>query len=205
MKNNIKRSKTALFVFMFIALALVLTRRHMDEKNLERLDASISEIYNDRLVVEGYIYRMSDLLYVKKILLLQEDGHEGQNKQITAELDAITARYAITKFTIDETKEFTALKGHLSDIQALEQQAVPGEAAKEQLIVLYDKALRELKLLSDIQLQEGKALDQSSRSTLSSSLLTIKLEWGLYILMFITIIAIIKEKIILPARTVHLN
>jgi hypothetical protein len=63
------RQKAKAALILGVVFMLILTKNWLDERNVAKLGISFASVYEDRLVVESYIYQLSDRLYQKKSLL----------------------------------------------------------------------------------------------------------------------------------------
>lgn len=177
-----QKSKAALILgFVFL---LVLAKNWYDERKVAQLGNSFASVYEDRLVVESYIYQLSDHLYQKKSMLdncsSQENLPNVKSKlnQHNLAINNLILNYEKTKLTPAETSFFAAFKENSAVIQKLETSYLSaGEfqnaAAKSGLEKRYGSAVENLHQLSGIQVAEGKLLsDQSKKIIAGSSILT---------------------------------
>jgi hypothetical protein len=176
----IKQKLTAA-ILLTIVLGSVLLKNIIDSRNVSQLADSFSSVYEDRLVVEGYIYKLSAHLYQKKLIMdncLRVGDRDVQHK-IAAHHTAIAAlitEYERTKLTDQESVFFTEFKNNITALQALEEQHLNDLATASIPHILNEKfidAAANLHQLSLIQLTEGKALrENSKRIAAGSSMLT---------------------------------
>ena len=88
----------------------------MDKNNVESLGISFSEVYEDRLLVESYIYHISDNLYRKKIAIDNWHNENNLNRldtllfQYNNNIGGYLAAYDKTKLTVLENEVFTRFK-----------------------------------------------------------------------------------------------
>ncbi|MCP6134250.1 MCP four helix bundle domain-containing protein, partial [Klebsiella pneumoniae] len=87
---------------------------------------SFNAFYEDRLLAESYIYKLSDHLYQKKIMLDNCSSQEnkanlfGKIKEHNAAIGLIIQDYEKTKLTPAETSGFLSFKHHLRAAENLE-------------------------------------------------------------------------------------
>lgn len=177
-----QKSKAALI--LGVVFLLILGKNWYDERKVTELGNSFASVYEDRLVVESYIYQLSDHLYQKKSLL---DNYSNKTnlanlqeklKQHNSAIEALILDYEKTRLTSAETNYFTAFKQDVSAIKRLENNFLQAEItvhenAKIGLEKRYGLAVKNLHELSGIQVAEGKMLnDKSKRIIAGSSLLT---------------------------------
>jgi hypothetical protein len=199
-----ERGKAAVILTVVIALVSVVTL--MEKSNVSELGSSFSSVYEDRLVVESYIYKFSDYLYQKKLVI--DDCHSAQqaammSKKITLHNTAIQkmiAAYEQTKLTEAEAKYFADFKKNIGEIIALENnmldQSGKFERRRSDFNQEVDKALTNLDELSSIQLSEGKALNENSKRIIAGSEILTQFE-----LVVLIIIAVIIQMLIFTSNS----
>lgn len=167
-------------VCVIILITNLMSRHHMDE-----LSNYFSSVYQDRLVVESYIYMISDHLYQKKLAFdncSELTGPDFRSK-IDFHNEAISGLllfYEKTVLTEEEASCLQEFKTNVAALQDLEFQQLQSSTDEVQLTTtrnLFNErfalASANLRQLSHIQIKEGKALnDQSQRIVYGSSLLT---------------------------------
>jgi hypothetical protein len=200
-----ERGKAAAILTAVIVLVSAVTL--MEKSNVSELGNSFSSVYEDRLVVESYIYKFSDYLYQKKLLVddCQSQQHAAELRaKITLHNDAILkmiANYEQTKLTVSEAKYFTDFKRNITDIIALEnsmldQASTTFEQRRSGFDQQVDQALSNLDHLSTIQLSEGKALNENSKKIIAGSEMLTQFE-----LVVLIIIAVIIQMLIFASNT----
>ena len=178
------RQKAKAALFLGVVFLLILGKTWYDERNVAKLGNSFASVYEDRLVVESYIYQLSGHLYQKKSLIDNCSSQESLVKlQIplnkhNAAINSLVLDYEKTRLTPAETNYFAAFKQEIFAIQRLENDFLlanfsTAETAKNGLEKRYALAAKKLHELSGIQVAEGKILnDQSKKIIAGSSLLT---------------------------------
>jgi len=180
-----------------IIVAIVSTKNIWDKSNVNELGNAFSTVYEDRLLVESYIYSLSDHLYRKKIGMeachTQEENvsTQTQNRAITS----ILADYEKTKFTDEELIYFTQLKNHVHEMMRIEAQ-VDGNntlaaSLRQKLDVQFTQAINNLHHLSAIQVMEGKLLNDNSRKIMAGSAILTRFELVILICIGLLIQALI--------------
>ncbi len=182
------RKVALLLVAVFI---LFLAKNHYDQNKITELETSFMAVYEDRLIAESYIYRLSEHLYQKKILLDARDTGFATDKiealqSQTAAINTILHEYEVTKLTEKEALVFEELKRNLENINSFElaytQHAGTQDASTKLLLDDYfGKVSGNLHLLSGIQLAEGKILSEKSKKTVAISALLKYLEIALLV------------------------
>jgi hypothetical protein len=200
-----ERGKAAVILTVVIILVSVVTL--MEKSNVSELGSSFSSVYEDRLVVESYIYKFSDYLYQKKLAI--DNCHSAQQaaamaKTITLHNPAIRkmiVAYEQTKLTESEAKYFADFKKNINEITSLEndmlnQAQSSFEQRRSDFDQEVDKALINLDHLSSIQLSEGKALNENSKRIIAGSEMLTQFE-----LVVLIIIAVIIQMLIFTSNS----
>ena len=201
-----QKLKAALLLAVVCAVVLItnlLGRYHMGE-----LGDSFSSVIKDRLVVESYIYMISDHLHQKKLAL--NTYSELANPDVRSEIglhnefiNKMLSLYDKTLLTEEEAVYLKDFKANITALQGLElhfMQSPPDEAAQHaaDLTLLNEQfhlASANLFRLSQIQVKEGKTLNDKSQSIVNSSSLLTSFEMAMLIC-----IAIILQIIVLASR-----
>lgn len=203
-QQKFKAAVLLAIVCVIILITNILGRYHMGV-----LSNSFSSLYEDRLVVESYIYKISDHLYQKKLAfdncneLTDSNVHStiGSHNEVISNLLLF---YENTLLTEEEAICLEDFKGNIAALQNLELQQLQSSnktvvhtTTRNLFNEHFALASANLRQLSQIQIQEGKALsDHSRRIVYGSSLLT---NITMVILICITIIL---QIIVLTSRPV---
>lgn len=179
-QQKFKAAGLLAIVFVIVLITHLLGKYHMNE-----LSDSFSSVYKDRLVAERYIFMISDHLYQKKLVFdncSELTGSDFRSK-IGTHNEAISGLllfYEKTFLTEEEAACLEDFKANVAALQGLEfqyMQSPTDEAQHTSTRSLFNEhfalASANLRQLSQIQVKEGKALnDQSQRIVNGSSLLT---------------------------------
>lgn len=200
-----EKGKAAAILTGFVVLVSAVTL--MEKSNVSELGNSFSSVYEDRLVVESYIYKFSDYLYQKKLLIddCQQGTHAAElREKISLHNEAIMkmiANYEQTKLTESEEKYFTDFKNNITEIIAIENSMLdnykggvahsrPGFDSE------VDKALNNLGHLSAIQVSEGKALNENSKKIMAGSEILTQFE-----LVVLIVVAVMIQMLIFASNS----
>jgi len=173
-------------VAFLLALVLfgVFVKNVLDRNNVSDLGDSFSSVYKDRLLVESYIYKLSDHLYQKQILFDQCSQVQSDHYQLAlnikghnATINSLIQEYERTKLTDEEAIYFDKLKWNIFQMEALENQYFQNNTDMATINTFLDEqfitAAGHLNQLSSIQIAVGKSMaDQSVRIVAGSSILT---------------------------------
>ncbi|TXF88037.1 hypothetical protein FUA23_16270 [Neolewinella aurantiaca] len=188
---------------------LVIGTSFLGRSHMDSLSDSFSSVYEDRLVVESYIYMISDHLYQKKAALdhctefADADFRTDLGAHNTA-INELLSNYDKTVLTEDEAAFLQDFKANILALHELEVEYLrfsDGEpelvAIRESLNHQFHLAAANLRQLSDIQIKEGKILNDRSQQIVKGSSLITSLE-----LVILICIAIILQVIVLASRPV---
>lgn len=188
------KAATALAV-IFI---LILITNLIDKKHFSQLQEAFTTVYEDRLLVENYIHKLSILLNEKKISL-DKDGEE--INQLDHSITSLIDEYEKTKFTTEEVMHFASLKKHLQELCLLEKEYLQTTSnakdnIKDVIDAQHQKLLYDMEKLSNIQLAESKKIIETSNKIIASSNLNIQLEIG-----FLIVIGFIIQALIFASKS----
>lgn len=198
-------------MLLALVLVLVLAKNMLDSKYVRQLGTSFAAVYEDRLLVESYIFQLSGHLYQKKMTVdnyYQVKDYALLQDKLTSSNAAISTLlqdYEKTQLTQDESRHFSALKQNMAAIQALETgfltkaaagQETPG--GQRQMDAQYTLASGHLNQLSHIQVAEGKRLSEQSKQIVAGSTILTQFELVLIICIGVMILMLVfasKSKI----------
>ena len=196
------RGKIAL---LFLALiVLIAFNCNMYDKNIAEMGDSFSEVYADRLIAQDYIYKLSDRLHERKLVLAQKQGAENMqalfgNRSLA--IAPLVSSYEKTKLTEAEQELFTQFKRNTLVLASLEKAILQEQNAyaRRSLLASYEAqtthSLSLLEGLSEVQLSRGKNLSDNSRRIVSYSVIINQFNWGLIILVGLIIQALVFSDI----------
>lgn len=157
----------------------------IDKNNATTLDSTFDSVYEDRLLVESYIFLLSEHLYQKKITIsmcgnyIEQSVLDVKIKTHNKSIHDLVVAFGKTKLTSEESSYFGRLKTGLKEIEALETEFILAKNEESRMPVMasmqerFDTAIGDLNQLSKIQIAEGKMLkDQSKKILAGTTLLT---------------------------------
>lgn len=197
---GIQQKMTAAAVLATI-MALIIINNISERRRFQKLESSISSIYQDRLLVESYIFKLYNNLQKQNDYLQNGDGQDisTELQALKAERDELVQLYSETYLTPDEELHFEALKATLENFET-------NITSKNQID---REAIEQLNALSNIQTDEGTSLWSKSERIISGSQISSKFEMAIIICLGIIIQALIFSSKSLKPKTViqkhHLN
>jgi len=177
------QQKAKVAFLLAIVLIGVFIKNVIDRNNFSELGDSFNSVYNDRLLVESYIYQMAEHLYQKQILI-DQCSHRGDMDQLRSAIrqhnvaiNHLIQQYGKTKLTSQELACFESFKKNVTDLTQLEDRFLTSpfgsNASQSSLDRQFLSAATNLDQLSAIQVAEGKSMtDQSKKIVAGSSALT---------------------------------
>jgi hypothetical protein len=165
---TIKEKRVAAIV-LFVALLAIGLNQVLYEKDYRELDKNISSLYQDRLMTSGYLFKISDHLYQKKILHMDEIIASPQlNAKLVKHDEAISKliyEYEKTYLTKDEKQQWTQLLASLEAYKTVEENYLNNNTAESQsrLNEHFIEAQANLRQLSSLQAKEGGVLQNNSK------------------------------------------
>ncbi len=151
---TIKNKALASAILLTLCL-LVLFSNYIDRNHTNNVKKSISTLYEDRLIAEEYILKMTVFIYQIKEKINSDSSNEHKTKNIKELLVAYketSDAYHKTKFTELEKIKASEL---LNIIQGIERTPIE---VNQLNLEYFDKALVLLGELSEIQLTESKLI-----------------------------------------------
>ena len=165
---TVKEKRVAAIV-LFVALIAIGFNQMLYEKDYRQLDKNISSLYQDRLVTAGYLFKISDHLYQKKILHMDEiiaspqlNARLGKHDEAIAKL---VNEYEKTYLTKDEKEQWSELLASLKAYKTVEENYLNTNTAESQnqLNQHFIEAQANLRQLSSLQAKEGGVLQNNSK------------------------------------------
>ncbi|WP_165864789.1 MCP four helix bundle domain-containing protein [Rufibacter latericius] len=193
------KHKTKAALLLAVVMVLVLAKNTLDNKTVTKLGTSFATVYEDRLLVESYIYQLSGHLYQKKMLVdnsfyAGNDGHLASGLQENnLAIATLLTEFGKTRLTDAEARYLVAFDRNHRELKALENQylrQLGGKEvlpAKKELDTRFQQATNYLNQLSRIQVAEGKRLNDSSQQMMAGSAILTQLEFVLIIVIGILI------------------
>lgn len=161
-QQNSTTNKTKAAIVFLIVMIIILLSNFYRLQNSKRATEDINTIFNDRLVVTDYIFQYANDLHSIKAIAIQDNLSESQKKEAIATLlnhiHTIDKLYLKTALTPKEKNFFVSFLASCTTIEINSQNFNWPQVTKSS-----DQAIKTLKLLSQIQINEGKIkLDHSN-------------------------------------------
>jgi len=205
------RKQLVIALVLLATFLLVILNNLLNKRQVAHLGASVRSVYADRTKVESFIYRLSGILYTKKILFLRPDSIPVP--QLTGRLDSlhqqaltIAGEYRNTVFTQEEAHYFEKLVAQMDESARLEYvlaKDAPGRDPARLLVLQHlDTSLLYLDHLSQIQLQEARKLSEESGQIVAGNEIMGEAEFAILIVVgiIVQVILLTQHAIIVPNK-----
>ncbi|MEY8019365.1 hypothetical protein ACA086_14625 [Muriicola sp. E247] len=193
------RQKIQIGLILAMAFVLILGSNRLDQRHFSTIQTTVTSVYNDRVVVQDYIYQLSTIFHNKELELVKNDIPDTSQNEKAGQL---LIDFGNTELTIDEQKYLNTLNGQFGKLQDLENKiANPSNNIEADLGIIARKTLDEIQLsldaLAQIQLSESLLLTKLSQKSLGMNIMLSKLEVVIMIIIGIVMLALIFY----PVRT----
>lgn len=179
--------KIKVAISLAVIIVMVLMTNFLNKRYFIQLQNSFSSVYEDRLMVEVYIYNIANNLHEKRKLWEEMDKDNIStateiDKEIDESIHTLVLNYEKTVLTEQESILFSKLKVKLTELSEMEESLFlqVGEEIYPDMIAraneLLDDISTNLDALSDIQQEEGQRLIEKSKQIIASSKTASKLE-----------------------------
>jgi hypothetical protein len=202
-----KRRKITAVVSISLLLSLLYGKNLIERGSFRSISGTFTEVYDDRLLVESYIFQISEKLFrIQKLIDHCDINHDYSKvvEEISVEEKAIltlVAAFEATRLTEPEAVLLSDFKRIVEkDLSIKASQLLYSEASginKEQ-VKIYDqkiaRAQQDLVNLSKIQLEEGKKLVTKAKTLINRSQIWAQFELALLISLALVIYIFIFKK-----------
>lgn len=178
---------------MTIIVFFVFAKNIVDRRNITELGKDFVSFYDDRLVVESYIFEITEHLFLIK---LSVNRHELESNMLGKDIENhraaifdIIEDFENTNLTTDEARHLSELKQKIHQLGNN-----PHKEEGMEIAVFnrdFEEAFEDVKALSAIQLYEGGKLLEESRKTVNRSGMWTQLEMAVLVVLLVIIYLLI--------------
>lgn len=194
----VRKRKVKAIVILGVLLLLLYGKNLIERQSFRKISSTFTEVYNDRLVVESYIFDISERLFLIQKLIDHCDLSYDYSKVINEISDHESAIMAIvTEFEQTQLTEQEA--SYLSDFKTIIQNDLniksydllftDSSGVNQNQVKIYDQkisqARKDLDNLSSIQLQEGEKLISKAKVLINRSQIWAQFEVALLIILVV--------------------
>jgi len=179
----------------------------IERQSFRSISSTFTEVYNDRLVVEGYIFKISEKLFKIQKLVdhcdLDYDYSKVVNEisQQEKEILSLVSEFEATNLTEQEAAYLTDFKKIIEtdlNIKSYNLLYTDSSGVNKEQVKIYDqkisRAQQDLDNLSKIQLQEGEKLISKAKVLINRSQIWAQFEVALLIILVIVMFLLLFRK-----------
>ena len=203
----LKRRKVRALVIIGILLLLLYTKNLLERQSFRSISNTFTEVYNDRLVVEGYIFQISENLFQIQKLVdhcnLDYDYSKVINEIANNEKSilAIITDFEATNLTEQEASFLADFKKIIEtdlNIKSYDLLFSDSIGVNRGQVKIYDDkislARRDLDDLSKIQMVEGEKLISKAKILINRSQIWAQFEVALLIILVVVMFLLLFRK-----------
>lgn len=203
----LKRRKARALIIIGILLLLLYTKNLLERQSFRSISNTFTEVYNDRLVVEGYIFQISENLF--QIQKLVDHCNIDYDYSKVIEEIAANERSILTIITDFEATNLTEQEaGYLADFKKIIESDLniksydllfsDSSGVNRTQVKIYDEkislARTDLDNLSKIQMEEGEKLISKAKVLINRSQIWAQFEVALLIILVVVMFLLLFRK-----------
>jgi hypothetical protein len=205
--SSIRRKKFQAFFIVSLLLLLIYAKNLIERQNFKEISSTFTEVYNDRLVVESYIFDISEGLFqIQKLVDHCDIDYDysrvlDEIEQEENEILAIIEEFEKTKLTPNESQYLTDFKNIIVNdlsIKSYDLLYTDSSGVNIDQVKRYDakisQARKDLDDLSAIQLDEGERLIKKAKRLINRSQIWAQFEVALLIILILVMFWLIFRK-----------
>jgi hypothetical protein len=207
MAISYKKRKITGFLIIGVLVVLLYGKNLLERQSFRRVSSTLSDVYEDRLLVESYIFQISEKLFTIQKLVDHCTINFDYSKavvEISKEEQAIlklVEAFEATQLSEQETALLTDFKRIIEkDLSIKNYQLLYTDSAgvNEAQVKVYDqkiaRAQQDLEKLSSIQLEEGEKLVSKAKILINRSQIWAQFEVALLLIFLVVIYIYIFKK-----------
>jgi hypothetical protein len=208
--SALKKRKISGFLIIGVLLVLLYGKNLLERQSFRAVSGTLSNVYEDRLLVESYIFQISEKLFKIQRLVDHCTINYDYSKavvEISMEEQAIlkiVGAFESTQLTEQEALLLADFKRIIEkDLSIKSYQLLYNDSSgvNEEQVKVYDqkiaRAQQDLVKLSSIQLEEGEKLVSKAKSLINRSQIWAQFELALlFILVLVIYVYIFKKPVV---------
>ncbi len=205
--SALKKRKISGFLIIGVLLVLLYGKNLLERQSFRAVSGTLSNVYEDRLLVESYIFQISEKLFKIQRLVDHCTINYDYSKavvEISMEEQAIlkiVGAFESTQLTEQEALLLADFKQIIvKDLSIKSYQLLYNDSSgvNEEQVKVYDqkiaRAQQDLVKLSSIQLEEGEKLVSKAKSLINRSQIWAQFELALLLILVLVIYVYIFKK-----------
>ena len=207
MATSYKKRKITGFLIIGVLVVLLYGKNLLERQSFRSVSSTLSDVYEDRLLVESYIFQISEKLFTIQKLVdhctLNFDYSQAVleiSKEEQAILKLVSA-FEATQLTVQEATLLADFKRIIEkDLSIKSYQLLYNDSTgvNEAQVKVYDqkiaRAQQDLEKLSAIQLEEGEKLVSKAKTLINRSQIWAQFELALLLIFILVIYIYIFKK-----------
>lgn len=207
MATSYKIRKISGFLIIGALLAMLYGKNLLERQSFRRVSSTLSDVYEDRLLVESYIFQISEKLFTIQKLVDHCTINFDYSKAVLEiskeeqEILKLVSAFEATQLTEQEATLLTDFKRIIEkDLSIKSYQLLYTDSAgvNEEQVKVYDqkisRAQQDLDKLSAIQLEEGGKLVSKAKTLINRSQIWAQFELALLLIFILVIYIYIFKK-----------
>jgi hypothetical protein len=207
MAISYKKRKITGFLVIGLLVVLLYGKNLLERQSFRSVSSTLSDVYEDRLLVESYIFQISEKLFTIQKLVDHCTINFDYSKavlEISKEEQAIlklVSAFEATQLSEQETALLTDFKRIIEkDLSIKSYQLLYSDSSgvNEAQVKVYDqkiaRAQQDLEKLSSIQLEEGEKLVSKAKTLINRSQIWAQFELALLLIFVLVIYIYIFKK-----------
>lgn len=209
-RSKAQNRKIKIALVLTFLIAMIFGKNLLERRNFNELGDGFISFYEDRLMVESYIFSISEKLFRIK-LLVNHCEFESDYSHVIDEIIEYEEGILVLVHEFENTKLTITEEGFLTDFKKIIQENLriadyaalysDSKGINEKNVKEYnsyiERAITDLEKLSQIQLEEGKILAMNSDKVVNKSKI-----WAQFEVAALVILLVIIYLLIYTTRTV---
>lgn len=207
MATSYKKRKISAFLIIGVLLVLLYGKNLLERQSFRAVSSTLSDVYEDRLLVESYIFQISEKLFTIQKLVDHCTLNFDYSKAVPEiskeeqEILKLVAAFEATQLTEQEATLLADFKRIIEkDLSIKSYQLLYNDSSgvNEVQVKVYDqkiaRAQQDLEKLSAIQLEEGGKLVSKAKTLINRSQIWAQFELALLLIFILVIYIYIFKK-----------
>lgn len=207
MATSYKKRKISAFLIIGVLLVLLYGKNLLERQSFRAVSSTLSDVYEDRLLVESYIFQISEKLFTIQKLVDHCTLNFDYSKAVLEiskeeqEILKLVAAFEATQLTEQEATLLADFKRIIEkDLSIKSYQLLYNDSSgvNEVQVKVYDqkiaRAQQDLEKLSAIQLEEGGKLVSKAKTLINRSQIWAQFELALLLIFILVIYIYIFKK-----------
>ena len=207
MATSYKKRKISGFLIIGVLVVLLYGKNLLERQSFRTVSSTLSDVYEDRLLVESYIFQISEKLFTIQKLVDHCTLNFDYSKAVLEiskeeqEILKLVSAFEATQLTEQEATLLTDFKRIIEkDLSIKNYQLLYNDSSgvNEAQVKVYDqkiaRAQQDLEKLSAIQLEEGGKLVSKAKTLINRSQIWAQFELALLLIFILVIYIYIFKK-----------